>query len=245
MSIRQDSEPRSRHPAPRLWVAPSEGATAVLRQARRLFRDEGPCGLARGLGRFTAALWHRAYRVEHFILNRLDLAVAASVFVKPPLDDISFHVIENRDDLERLKAEGYEDIVSIVPRFLQRLDSGAVAGCAFVGKEFASVDWMAFSERAKLSVDLLPYRVDFESGEACTCGAWTSRRFRARGIGTYRFSQQMRYMKDHGTTVCWNAIAIGNTASQRPVDRHGGQHCRIARYRRILWWESWKETPAD
>ena len=101
---------------------------------------------------------------------------------------------------------------------------------------------MAFSQNSKLSIDELPYEVDFKNGGVCTGGAFTARRFRWRGIATYRFSVQVQYMHRRGRLVCRNAIAPDNIPSQRGVERHGGRHDRIGQIRRILCWESWTET---
>lgn len=104
---------------------------------------------------------------------------------------------------------------------------------------------MAFSEEAKRSFDRLPYRVEFENGEACTGGAVTLRRLRGQGISRYRLSQELRYMLDHGYHVCRNAVPVDNVPSQRLVERFGARYGRMGHFRRVLWWTDWRETPVE
>ena len=227
------------------WVAPTDGFLSVVRRAWPLVRTEGFSGLLCGLQRFVAALIRRVYRSEHSRLYELRIDEAGSLPADAPFERLKLHVIETVEDADRLTAQGYENTVLTIPHLARRLDSGAVAVCAFIGMEFASIDWMAFSEDAKRSFDRLPYRVEFESGEACTGGAFTVRRLRGHGIGTYRLSQELLYMRDRGCHVCRNAIPIDNIPSQRCVETFGARFGRIGHYRRVLWWTDWRETPVE
>ncbi|MBE9505774.1 MAG: hypothetical protein IMY84_03080 [Chloroflexi bacterium] len=206
-------------------------------------RTDGFRGLLYGLGRFVVSLIHLVYRNERLRLYQLRIDEAGSLPVDAPLERLELHVIETVEDADRLAVQGYENTLLTIPHLARTLDSGAVAVCAFVGVEFASIDWMAFSEDAKRSFDRLPYRVEFENGEACTGGAFTAGRFRGKGIGMYRLSQELLYMRDRGYHVCRNAIPVDNVPSQRCVERLGARFCRVGHYRRVLAWTSWKETP--
>ncbi|MFC2008818.1 hypothetical protein ACFLUT_02050 [Chloroflexota bacterium] len=229
----------------RLWTTPWDGPSAMLRRAWSLLRKEGLRGLLGGSGRFVGALGRRMFQSETYRLYECRVDEAALMPVATPSEEIDLRLIETREDARKLVAEGYEDIPSTIPRSGRRLDSGAVAACAFVRKEFASIDWIALSGAAKLAIDELPYTVDFENREVCTGGAFVARRFRRRGIAAYRFSVQVQYMHHRGCLVCRNAIAPDNIPSQRGVERHGGRYDRIGHCRRILWWESWKETAVE
>ena len=229
----------------REWVTPQDKPATVLRQAWSLLSAEGLPGLAGGLRRFGTELRRSILKDETYYLYETLIDEAALVAAVAPSEEVVLHIIETREDVSMLVAEGYEDVMSTVPRFERRLDSGAVAVCAFVGKEFASIDWMAFSETAKLSLDQRPYSVDFAKGEVCTGGAFTVRRFRRRGIATCRFSRQVQYMHERGCTVYRTAIRDDNTPSKRPVERYGGQVRRIGHRRRLLWSISWKETAVE
>ena len=229
----------------REWITPQDGPAMVLRHAWTLLREEGLPGLAGGLSRFAVELRRCVLQGETYYLYETLIDEAALVAAVAPSEEVVLHVIETREDVSMLVAEGYEDVMSTVPLFERRLDSGAVAACAFVGKEFASIDWMAFSVTAKLSFDQRPYKVDFAKGEVCTGGAFTVRRFRRRGIAACRFSRQVQYMHERGCTVYRTAIRDDNTPSKRPVERYGGQVRRIGHWRRLLWSTSWTETAVE
>jgi len=225
------------------WVTLSDDFPALVRRARSLVRNEGLRGLLSGFGRYVGTLMRLVYRNEHLCLYELRVDEAGPIPLSPPFEGVEAHVIETRDDAHRLMVQGYEDVILNNPQNRRRLHSGSVAVCAFVDREFASIDWMAFSECAKRSFDKLPYEVEFEKGEAYTGGAFTVRRFRRRGIATYRFSHELCYMRNHGCCVCRNAIGVGNIPSQRPVERFGGCFSKVGHIRRFLWRTRWTETP--
>ena len=225
------------------WRAsPRDGFRPAVRRAWLLARTEGFRGLLHGLGRFGVELLHLVYRNERYRLYELRIDEAGPLPIDAPLEQLQLCVVETTEDAHRLAAQGYEDMLLTIPGLERILDSGAVAVCAFLDVALASIDWMAFSEEAKRSIDGFPYKVEFDSGEACTGGAFTVRRFRGRGIATYRLSRQLLYMRNHGYHVCRNAIAVGNVPSQRVVERFGAHFDRVAHYRRMLWWTNWKGT---
>ena len=224
-------------------ASPADSPVSVIRCAWSLVRTEGFLGLLYGLGRFVVALTHQVYRSERYRLYELRIDEAGSLPIDAPLEQLRLCVVETTEDAVRLAAQGYEDILLAIPGLARRLDSGAVAVCAFVDMAFASIDWMAFSEEAKRSFDRFPFRVEFENGEACTGGAFTARRFRGKGIATYRLSRQLLYMRNHGYHVCRNAIAVGNVPSQRCVERFGARFDRVAHCRRVFRWTKWTEYP--
>jgi GNAT superfamily N-acetyltransferase len=164
----------------------------------------------------------------------LSIDAAASMPVTPPFDGVHLHVIESRDDVLALVQQGCENLLEVVPGMQRCLDGGAVAGCAFIGPEFASIDWMALSDGAKRVIDSSPYPPHLAEGEACTAGAFTLRRFRHRGIAAYRLSEQIQYLHRKGVHVCYNTIAVDNVPSQRCVERYGATFDEVFRQRRIL-----------
>ena len=210
-----------------LWVTPGDGLLSMIRRARALVRREGFRGLLGGLGRFAGTLTQKVYRNERFRLYELRVDEAGPILLRAPFEGVEIHAIETREEAHRLMAQGYEDVILGNPHHSRRLHSGSVAVCAYVGREFASIDWMAFSETAKRSFDRVPYRVQFEDGEACTGGAFTARRFR----------------RDQGCCVCRNAIRVDNIPSQRCVERFGARFNAVGQMHRFLWWTSWIETP--
>jgi len=223
----------------REWVDPRDNPVTVLRHAIALLRSEGPYGLIAGVGRFFTAMWPRVYRNSWCRIYELAVDEAVRVEVPAPFEGITLHIVESREDVLKLSEDGCDNLLEAVYDMGRRLDAGAVAACAFVGREFASIDWIAFSKRAKREVEPLPIRVDFENGEAVSGAAFTVRRFRGRGIGTYRVSRQAAYLQSLGYHVCYSTIAVDNVPSQRCVERYGARFVRVGHQRRFLWWSSW------
>ncbi|MCK5213400.1 MAG: hypothetical protein KAQ74_05690 [Dehalococcoidia bacterium] len=206
-------------------------------------RSEGFRGLLGGLGRFAGTLTRKVYRNERFRLYELRVDEAGPILLSAPFEGVEIHAIETREEAHRLMAQGYEDVVLADPHLAPRLDSGAVALCAFVNREFASIDFMAFSEEARRSFDKLPCRVEFENGDCYTGGAFTVRRLRGKGVATYRMSWALGYLRDRGCHMSRCIISDGNVPSQRTVERFGGSFSKVRHLRRVLWWTRWTETP--
>jgi len=124
----------------------------------------------------------------------------------------------------------------------RKLRGGAVAVCAFLGDELASIDWMALTKEAKRVVDSFPYPADFTAGDACTGGAFTMPHLRGRGIAAYRFSAQVAYLHARGVRACYNAITVDNIPSQRTVERYGATFDAVFRGRVLLGRRSFKQV---
>ncbi|TFH34870.1 MAG: hypothetical protein E4G93_04640, partial [Dehalococcoidia bacterium] len=206
---------------------------AANRRALSLLRAEGIPGLTRGILRFGSALLHTLYSDELLFAYELPLDRAGPLPWEPPVEGCDCHVIEDDAAADRLVMQGYDDFRIAIPPASKRLERGAVAVCAYVDRAFASIDWMAFSENAQRSIDGVPYRVRYEDHRAFTSGALTSPAFRNLGIATYRFSHQLRYMRDHGFTLCCNVIRAENLPSRRVVEKHGARVRSICRYRKV------------
>jgi GNAT superfamily N-acetyltransferase len=212
-----------------------------VRHACDLIRREGLSGILSGVGRFLDELRRSVYRTNYVRHYRLDVDAAVAVSVTPP-PGVQVHFIASREDALRLVADGFDDVLKVVPGTGRRLGHGAVAACAFVGTELASIDWIALTARARPVVDPLPYRIDFQGGEACTGGAFTMRRFRRQGIASYRFNQAVHYLHARGFHTCHDAIEADNVASQRCVERSGATFDAVYHERRVFGRSSYKEV---
>lgn len=202
-------------------------------------------GLIRGVLRYGRVLLNSLYSDELLHAYELPIDRAGPLPWEPPVERCECHAIEDDAAADALVIHGYDDFRIAIPPARMRLSRGAVAVCAYVNRAFASIDWMAFSEEAQHSISRVPYRVSYENRHAFTGGALTSPRFRNMGIATFRFSEQLRYMRDHGFALCYNVIGAQNVPSRRVVENHGAQVRRICRYRRILGWRRWTERPAE
>jgi len=228
--------------ASRKWVSPRDNPLVIVRRARELLRQEGLTGLLAGAGRYLRWVLQWVYTHELLRAYHLSVAEAAAMRVTPPGDNVQVYVIESREDAMRLSEEGFESVLEAVPGAERRLRCGAVAACAFLGRELASIDWMALSERAKPAVDSFPYRADFASSDACTGGAYTMPHLRGKGLAAYRFSAQVAYLYAKGRRTCYNAIAVDNIPSQRTVERYGATFDAVFRHRRFMGRDSFRQV---
>ena len=101
---------------------------------------------------------------------------------------------------------------------------------------------MCLSEEAKKVIDPLPYHVDFNK-EACSGGALTIPEHRGEGLLPYAYYKKYQFLKKRGILINRSAVAVSNVASQRVQYKLGTKIYARARYLKILWWQSWKETP--
>jgi len=218
----------------RKWVTPLDNPLLVARHGWALFRQEGLTGVLSGASRFVTELLRFIYSDSQERLYHLSIDRAAAMPVNAPPYNLRLCIIESRQDALKLASEGFDNVLEVVPGVARRLDSGAVAACAFMGYELASIDWMALSDRARRVVDPAPHTVDFTAGEACSAGAFTVRKFRGRGFAACRFSLQVRYLQSRGCRVCYSSIDADNIASQRTVERYGAEFDVVFRHRRWL-----------
>jgi len=227
---------------PRKWVSPRDNPLVIVRRARALARQEGTAGVFSGARRFLGRLLSSLYSAGMLRMYRLTVAEAAALPVRAPLENLHLRIIESQQDALRLAEEGFDNMLEAVPEAEHKLRCGAVAACAFMGHELASIDWMALSDRAKLVVDSFPYPADFTASDACTGGAFTMPHLRGRGIAAYRFSVQVSYLHSRGRRTCYNAIDVDNIPSQRTVERYGATFDAVFRRRVILGHRSYKQV---
>jgi hypothetical protein len=98
------------------------------------------------------------------------------------------------------------------------------------------------SAESKHLIDPLPYRVDFQNGEACTGGAYTIPRFRGKGIMTYGDCKRLKCASERGITMFRYSVDTDNSASQAV---HAKFHPKIyakGTMLRILGLTFWREV---
>jgi len=218
----------------RKWVSPRDNPLVIAGRALSLARQEGLSGGLLGAGRFLQHALGLVYTDRLLRVYHLSVAEAMAAPVTPPMENLHLHIIESHRDALKLTHEGFENILEAVPGAEHKLRGGAVAVCAFVGQELASIDWMALSDSAKRVVDCFPYPAGFDAGNACTGGAFTMPHLRSRGIAAYRFSAEVAYLHAAGRRTLYNAIEVDNIPSQRTVERYGATFDAVYRHRRVL-----------
>ena len=137
------------------------------------------------------------------------------------------------------------DIRQLYPNAWRSLDSGAIAFCVFTNNEVAHIGWVGTTEKAKQSIDNLPYHVDFANGEACTDGTRTAPKHGRLGLMVYGYFKRMEFLGEKGHVLLRCAVATDNIASQRAHARFNPKIRAKARLLKVLWWQSWRETALD
>ena len=218
---------------------------SLMARATRLLKAEGVRGLVLGIGRFGSTLVQRAFWRERFLVHEFVLTELGDASLAPPVAGLEVHVIECEDDADRLVQEGCEDFGLAIGSSRRRLASGAVAFCAHVDGVLAHVAWIALSEEAKQSFDVLPYRVAFDRGEGCSGGSWTFPRYRGRGIYRYVMGWRLSYLQSRGCTLCRNATLADNVPAIRGQEVFPHRVIGMAHVRRLFGRMRWTEYPSD
>jgi hypothetical protein len=160
----------------------------------------------------------------------------------PRIQGFAFKIVTTNQQADELASAGLDfSVQSLNTR--QRLEKGAVAFCFFMNGELAHIGWMAMNEEAKNIIDPFPYQVDFAHKQGCTGGTWTNPKYRGKGLMVYGYFKRFEFLREKGFKSSRNAVAVGNTASQKAHAKFSPKVYARARYLRILRWTSWKETP--
>ncbi len=215
-------------------------------RAREVYRSGGLPGLLRrGLAFLLRPLFeHRAYYLTGYNLENLPQLDEARFM--PRVDGFALRVVCSNEEADALEAEGFEFAPATGGfRFDARkaLDSGAVAFCTYVGKELASIGWVALTQQAMDSLNERPMRVDFSGGESFTGNIWTNSKYRGMGLRLYRMHKKRQLLAEKGIKATRGYAAKRNVDAVRGIGRIDSAVYGEGRYLRVLWWRSWKERP--
>lgn len=216
--------------------------TSLFKRVRQIHRSEGLGALLRaGLRLLTSHLfeYHAYYLYAIALEDASDLHDTAP---PPPIDNASYRIVSSNGQADDLDAEGLE-FRSMIPDARERLDSGAVATCIFIGHELAHIVWVAMSQEAKDIFRDPPFRIDFSGGECWSTGAWTEPKYRRLGLLAYSDKMRRQFLLGQGVRTSLWSIKKRNIPPQRFVNRLSPQISREGRYLRVLWWKSWSESP--
>jgi len=211
-----------------------------------VYRERGLPGLLRRGFAFLLCCFfeYRTFYLTGYNLESLpQLDEAAFV---PRVDGLSFRVVCSNKDPDALEAECLEFASASGDfRFDARraLDGGAIACCIYVGKELASIGWIALTRHAMDSLNERRMRIDFARGESFTGNMWTNPKYRGMGLRLYRMYKKRRLLAEKGIKATRGYAAKRNVDAVRGIGRIDSTVDGEARYLRILWWKSWRETP--
>ena len=162
----------------------------------------------------------------------------------PRVQDLTYKIVTSNEQADELVADGL-DFPGGITKTRHRLDKGAVARCVFVGGDLAHIAWVATTEEAGNSFDVLPYKVDFSNKQAWGGGTWTDPKYRRRGLLDYSVYIRNKFLRETGVLNVRYAVETSNIASKGGSTKRGSNIYAKGRYLRILWWKSWKETPLE
>ncbi len=212
-------------------------------RAADVLRAEGPRGLWEAVAAHLSYSAHRLCGSTDYVIHVTDTADCVVGLTAPTVEGLEVHVLTDEREVERLLSEGYEDVRRVVKRARQRLQGGAVGICAFVNRDVAHVEWVAFTEAAGRTIDVPACFVNHDKREALWGGAYTVGRFRKMGIFRHVMACALRYCQEHGYDVVVGTTQVRNVPSVRGQDPYGPRVRAGVRHRRFLTWHDWHELP--
>lgn len=174
-----------------------------------------------------------------YLISELDLTSSKETICRPRIE-CTFKSISNASELEGLIAQGYD---LKVYDFQQKLAKGALAFCIFVDKNLASVAWVAPNEEAKMLIDEVPFKVNYDKGEMCVGAVFTAPAYRGKGLMPYTHTMIFSYLANKHVVKLKASERVTNIASHRAASKLKAKNPAKGRYLKILWWHSWKEEP--
>lgn len=195
--------------------------------------------LKRGLSFFVGRY---IFQHESFYLYEHTFKERNEAEFLPRTKDFTLKIVSTKEQADELAAAGL-NIGSYSVNTRAALEKGATAFCILMGKDLASIGWVAMGEKAKNACDSLPYHINFSDKQACTGGTWTNPKYRGLGLMTYGYFKRFQFLKEKGLKSSRNAVVTDNIASQKVHAKFGPKIYAKARYLKILWWQYWKETP--
>ena len=208
-----------------------------------VLRAEGPRGLWEAVAAHLRYLAARLCGSTDYVIHVTNTADCVVGLTAPPVKGLEVHVLTDEHEVGRLLNEGYEDVRTVVRRATQRLRQGAVGICAFVNREIAHIEWVAFTETAGRTIDVPPCFVDHGNKEALWGGAYSVGRFRKMGLFRHVMACALRYCQEQGCQLVVGTTQLHNVPSVQGQDPYGPRVRACIRHRRFLMWCDWREIP--
>jgi len=211
----------------------------LCQRGKYILRSEGWWAFIRQGFSFVRNLF---FSYGNYYIYEKDLSPADEEIKFKPKIDCTPKVISKPDDFDELIAQGYDFRAM---NFRRKLEKGALAFCFFVGKELVHVTWLARNKEAKQEIDYLPFKVDFEAGEVCSGASFTDPAHRGKRLLAHTYCHVFRYSANDGIVKDRFSIDVNNIASQKAHARFNPVITGKGRYLKMLWWQSWKESPME
>jgi hypothetical protein len=163
---------------------------------------------------------------------------------KPGIKEFTLKIISTEQQMDDLAKGGF-NLLSHLTKAKNRISQGAAACFIFIGKELASMEWVATNPRAKAVIDIYPCKVMYKAREAYAGGVWTNPQYRGKGLHVYAYYRIYDYLRENGIKSVKSIVEVNNSAALKAHARFAPEE-KIeakARYLRILGLHFWKETP--
>jgi hypothetical protein len=181
---------------------------------------------------------------EQIVLVSNDLAILPDIQLK--LEGMELKRITRFEEIDALVAQGYtfdkyDTFFRDRDTLKETIANGAMLFAVFLNREFVSMSWATFSDKAKRGIDNLPYKVDFEHGESCHGGTETIPQYRNLGIFSYNLCLMLKYLKERGSKLDRSAQIGNRKRHSRHIERYGAEIYGYGIRIKILVWSFWKE----
>jgi hypothetical protein len=159
-----------------------------------------------------------------------------------------FKVVSSNQEADQLEMQGYEfrshptDFNLNLKRYRQRLDSGLIALCTFVDKEFAAIVWIVPSQAVQDRIRNLPVKVDYSNHEVIPRGTWVNPKYRNFQTIRASFCNLKLFLQEKNITMMKSPMNCTNKTGLRLVEALGFKRYGNARLLRVLFWRFWSEN---
>ena len=213
---------------------------SIVTRSRAIVEHDGLLTLFKSIFLFLA---HRIFIYETYFLNETPLEGIETDPEKflPDIPSLTYKFIQSNKEADELETR-FKDFRLYHLNARERLDSGAIAFCIFVGNEPAYICWMAMSETARQCIDKIPYAIEFTGKEAFMGGELTVLKYRRKGLKTYGVHLRNKFLKELGVTKKFSAITVRNKASLKALVGRKNFIYAKALYIKIFGWVFWKEV---
>jgi hypothetical protein len=194
------------------------------------------------------------YKSESFYLTENHLSTEYKSDESHPLkysDKLNFKVVTSNQEAEQLEAEGFSFrshptyFNHNLTLYTRWLDSGAVAFCTFVDKEFAAITWILPSQHTQKAVKAPPVKIYYENHEVYPRGVWVNPKYRELRLYYYTDRNRNRYLLEQGITVTRGVIDYTNKTGKGIANSGGAKVYGTGRLVKVLGFSLWKERHFD
>ncbi|MGD1119760.1 MAG: hypothetical protein ABR886_09765 [Dehalococcoidales bacterium] len=161
----------------------------------------------------------------------------------PAINEFTLKIISTKQQLSELVDNGF-DLLPHLDKTRHRLGKGAIACLLFVGKELASMEWVAMRAEAKAAIDIYPCKVDFLNKEAYAGGVWTKSKYRGKGLHIYTYYKIYDFLRENGVRTVKSIVEVNNSAAIKSHERFAPEEKIVAKahYLRVMGLHFWRET---